>query len=170
MNTTVDSPYEAPITFLYAADRFRTLYSTAMSVCIQKFNYHVERGDTLFSLPIVGLTMESLRMISDGFMAEFTSMLDWPEKTVVITKREEEDRVFLDVAVDLNMLLLAASPMNRIPLIDGPDDFSHESCLRVDEGISSQPMHEGEEGTSVVPIPLNVVTNGDVFPPSFGMQ
>ena len=55
MTRTVDSPYEAPITFLYAADRFRTLYSTAMSACIQKFNYHVERGDTLFSLPVIGL-------------------------------------------------------------------------------------------------------------------
>jgi hypothetical protein len=165
MNTTVDSPYEAPITFLYAADRFRTLYSTAMSACIQKFNYHVERGDTLFSLPVIGLTMESLKMISDAFLSEFTSMLDWPEKTVTVTKRIEEDRLFLDVVVDLNMLLLAASPMHRTPLIDGPDDYGHESCLRVDDDPGLIIDAEGETIVAVPPMNLN---NGDVFPPSFG--
>jgi len=160
MNTTVDSPYQAPITFLYAADRFRTLYSTAMSVCIQKFNYHVERGDTVFSLPITGMTFESLCRISDGFLAEFLSLLDWPEGTVTVTKREDEDSIFLDVIVDLNLLLLAASPMQRTPLIEGPE---HEACLRIEA------ERAGEELPAFTPV-AKVLNDGDVFPPSFGVM
>jgi len=158
MNTTVDSPYQAPISFLYAADRFKTLYSTAMSVCIQKFNYHVERGDTAFGLPITGLPLDSVRRISDAFLAEFLSLMDWPEGTVTVVKREEEDNVFLDVTVDLNMLLLAASPMQRTPLIAAPNT---EECL--------VPVIQDADDALPSMTPVNITNNGDIFPPSFGV-
>ena len=119
MNTTQDSPYEAPIGFIYAAERFRTLYSTSMSACIQKFNYYVERGDTSFILPVTGLPLDSLRQVADRFVAEFLQLLDWPEATMTVTHCVENDALLLKVEINLELLLLAA-PAHTTPLIEEP--------------------------------------------------
>jgi hypothetical protein len=120
MTTIVDSPYELPISFLFAAERLRTLYSTTMSTCIQRFNYHVERGDTLFSIPLTGLPIESLRQVAESFISEFLHLVDWPEKTMAVTKREENEMLILDFVIDLHLLLLAAPQHALAPITQEP--------------------------------------------------
>lgn len=126
MNTTQDSPYELPISFTYAAQRFRTLYSTSMSACIQKFNYYVERGDTIFVLPVTGLPLDSLRQVADRFVAEFLQLLSWPEATIIVRDIVENDTLLLKIEINLELLLLAAPVMHSEPYIEAPE--SQNEC------------------------------------------
>ena len=121
MNTSQDSPYEAPIGFIYAAERFRTLYSTAMSACIQKFNYFIERGDTIFVLPVTGLPLDSLRQVANRFVVEFLQLLNWPEATITVTDTVEHDTLLMKVEINVELLLLAAPAMHHDPLIEPPE-------------------------------------------------